>query len=264
MSGFEARLERLELKYLIDELAAERIRRDVALYCEPDSHSARGGSGGARGYAISSLYLDSPGLAFHHAKERGDPERLKLRVRTYGGDSPAILEIKRRHADVIDKRRAGVPRNEVEQIVDGFPPAGDADLPTRRLAQQFARLVAEHGAAPCLRVRYRREAWVSNVDDYARVTFDRRIEAKRTTRWSRTGDPGPWCAFDDHWASAQGQANVVLELKCHSSVPLWITDLVRRHRLKRTSFSKYSIGIVLTDREAGLDSLLRRSAKVMR
>jgi hypothetical protein len=264
MSGFDIRLERLELKYLIDERTAERIRREIEPYCRPDRHSIATSSIEAeRGYGISSLYLDSPGLAFHRAKERGDPERLKLRVRTYDAGGPAVLEIKRRSADMIHKQRARVARGEVERAVQGFPLEGTTDPDASRCAECFARLCAEHGADPSLHVRYRREAWVSDVDDYARVTFDRHIQAKRAVDWSLVGGPDGWSAFDHHWLPEQRISNVVLELKCHSAVPFWITDLVRRHMLKRRSFSKYSIGIQVTGLEEGLDSLMRRSARVM-
>jgi hypothetical protein len=40
MSGFVARLERLELKNLIDELAAERMRCAIGVRCRPDPHNA--------------------------------------------------------------------------------------------------------------------------------------------------------------------------------------------------------------------------------
>ena len=263
MSAFEARLERLELKYLVDERTAEGVRRDIAGYCRADAHSEAARSLGESGYAITSLYLDSPGLAFHRAKERGDSDRLKLRVRTYDESSPAVLEIKRRCADVIDKSRALVPRDQVEHIASAGLVPDDLQTSDTRMAEAFAMLAARHGAEPSLRVRYLREAYVSEVDDYARITFDRRIEAQRATSWALQSGRDRWSAFDDHWQPDQRISNVVLEIKCHASVPFWVTDLIRRHRLRRCSFSKYSIGIHITDHERGFGSMMRRSAKVM-
>ncbi len=263
MSGYDARLERLELKYLVDEATAARIRADIAPYCRPDRHYADARDAGAAGYPITSLYLDSPGLAFHRAKERGDAERVKLRVRTYDAASNAMLEIKRRSSDVIDKTRARVPRTHVQGVAHGVAIDDDASTANARSADEFAALALRHGAEPSLRVRYLREAWVSDVDDYARITFDRCIEAQRASTWALEAGHDRWIAFDDHWRPDQRGATVVLEIKCHCTVPAWITELIQRHRLRRTSFSKYSIGIDLSRRERGFDTLMRRSARVM-
>jgi len=263
MNGFEARLERLELKYLVNERTAARLRTEIAPYCQPDPHFEAARAEGHVGYPIASLYLDSPGLAFHRAKERGDAERVKLRVRTYERASYAVLEIKRRSSDVIDKSRARVDRRRVEAVVYGEPAGWGDDATNERSAEEFASLALSHGAEPALRIRYLREAYASTVDDYARITFDRCIEAQRASTWALASGDDHWVAFDDHWRPEQRDANVVLEIKCHCMVPTWITDVIQRHRLRRTSFSKYSIGIDITDRARGLGGLMRRSARVM-
>lgn len=83
MTATQLNFERLELKYLIDEVVADRIRRQVSGVCSADRRRTPGRRAGSKGYATNSLYLDSPGLAFHEAKERSDLGRVKLRVRAY-------------------------------------------------------------------------------------------------------------------------------------------------------------------------------------
>lgn len=263
MSRFESRFERLELKYLIDEATAERVRRDIEPYCAPDPHNEPGPDRRPRGYRVTSLYLDSPGLALHHAKERGDPERIKLRVRSYRGSPIAVLERKRRVADVIDKTRAVVRREEARAAALGrYEHMADEGPEEARFLDLFAGDVARVGAEPTLLVSYEREAYASCVDHYARVTFDRHIQATRADGWGLDETDGPHTVhFDDYWSRAGADRRVVLELKCQSCVPWWITELVRRHALKRQSFSKYSVGIYLTGLEAGEDLLARRSAR---
>ena len=264
MSGFEARFERLELKYLIDELTAERIHDQILPYCHADIHNpVTRGCYEERGYGISSLYLDSPSLAFHRAKERGDPDRLKLRVRTYDSSQFAMLELKRKTSDVIAKTRVAVDRSAVESAISGLAkPRGDTDESQRHL-DRFVFTAVHAGAEPTLHVRYRREAYVSNVDDYARVTFDRGIRAQRASGWDLDPDPYDWSDFDDAWRLEFRATPVVLELKCHAQVPCWLTDLIRANDLERRSFSKYSIGIHLTSLRAGADAIPTRSARVM-
>lgn len=262
MSSFESRFERLELKYLIDEATAARLRRDVEPFCAPDPHNPST-PGGPRGYEISSLYLDSPSLAFFHAKERGDADRVKLRVRTYGNSPQAVLERKRRVADVIDKTRAAVDRKDAERASLGLIDLGPDHHEATRFLSGFALLVARAGAEPTLLLRYEREAYSSDVDHYARVTFDRRIEARRSRTWDHDPPTGRWTRFDDHWRREEEHRRVVLELKCQSCIPWWLTELVRKHALKQQSFSKYAIGIHLTAREDGADLIARRSARRM-
>jgi len=267
LAGFEAKLQRLELKYLIDEPTVDRIRRDLELYCDPDEHNpARSGYYRRRdplGYEVYSLYLDSPNLAFHRAKMRGDPERFKLRIRTYSKHSPALLELKRKVSDVIDKTRVLVDRKQAEEAAAGLAAPMEDGLQARYSLNEFSRIVAESGAGPTLHVRYQREAYASVVDDYARVCFDRRIGAQRTGSWDLDPDPYEWREFDHCWRPELADRSVVLELKCQSTVPPWLSDLVRRHSLGRTSFSKYSTGIHLTRRINGERRRPARDAKVM-
>jgi hypothetical protein len=115
-----------------------------------------------------------------------------------------------------------------------------------------------------LYVRYRREAYTSIVDDYARVCFDRGIGAQRTESWDLDPDPYGWCEFAHYWQPELANRSVVLELKCQSTIPPWLSDLVRRHSLNRTSFSKYSTGIHVTGRVDGERRRPMRDARVMR
>jgi SPX domain protein involved in polyphosphate accumulation len=254
MAEPQTRFERLELKYLIDESTVERIRAEIEAHCAADPYStgsAPDRPGGA-GYTIHSLYLDSPALAFYQAKLRGDPERIKLRVRTYSDTSPATLEIKRRHSSVIRKTRAVVDRRFVEAAANGFlppTPVADSQLPFLR---DFAYTFAGSGAGPTLNVAYEREAYVSLVDAYARITFDRHIRVRRTSDWELCPGHDDWYSFDDHWRTDHPTLPVVLEIKCETSrVPCWVIDLIRRNELCETSFSKYSIGIALTQWRCG-------------
>ena len=250
---FIARFERLELKFLVDDCTAERVRCQLVPYCVADencSPAARGRRGRA-GYEIDSLYLDSQALAFHEAKERGDPNRVKLRVRTYGPQSPGVLEIKRRRSNIIDKTRAVVEREFVEAAACGRLDLTGYCERDQRYLRDFSHVLLTAGAEPKLTVRYEREAFESVVDGYARVTFDRNIKARRTRDWVLNPDADGWCAFDDHWGTSHRFPPTLMEIKCDSWIPAWVSDIVQRNELLQTGFSKYSIGIELTNREMG-------------
>lgn len=255
---FQSRFERLELKFLVDEIVADRIRSQIRAYCVPDRHSAECRRSGSHGYVINSLYLDTPALAFHAAKERGDAERIKLRVRTYSPDSRASLEIKRRRSNVIDKRRVAVDQARVAEAARGRSDLGQG-RDGASVIEDFAHTLAASGAHPRLSVRYEREAYESQVDPYARVTFDRNIRVRPTDRWDLFPNERGWCHIDEHWRTAFPTQPAVLELKCETAVPLWMSDLIRQNQLHQTSFSKYSVGICLTHRLVGGDVKTSRS-----
>ena len=188
---------------------------------------------------------------------------MKLRVRSYGPGSMAVLECKRRVSDVIDKTRATVDRKDVERAAAGGVDLGPHQPETGRFLNDFARHVACAGAEPTLLIRYQREAWVSEFDHYARVTFDRSIEACRTREWNLDSKQEGWVSFDDSWERSESRRSVVVELKCQAQVPWWMTALIQKYSLDRQSFSKYSIGIHLTGVAQGQDLMGRRSARWM-
>ena len=232
------RIERREYKYLVDEALADRIRDGVIPFCTLDPHAA---SAPGRRYTIESLYLDTPDLALYRANDVELAERFKLRVRRYpdAPGSPYFLEVKTRHHDTIVKSRAMVGADWAPLISDPFVP--------RRLlghtpaVERFVAHVHLIGARPTALVRYTREAWASSVDDYARVTFDRRIEGQLAApdAWRFEADPRAFRACDDATAARDVDTRVIVELKFTARVPRWMMSIVERLGLQRRSFSKY-------------------------
>ncbi len=264
---FETRFERLEFKYLVDESTAAAVRRAILPYCRPDPYgvSANGtGASATRGYPVLSLYLDTPGLAFYRAKERGDAERMKLRIRRYRGLDGFCLEEKRRSADVVQKTRALVAEGPLRDSCHGLAKLHRDAPDARRFVERFARLVLATGAEPALRVRYEREAYASEVDAHARLTFDRDVAFQRVAAWELDGGPRAWCDLESFLVAGAPRPLVILEIKCATLVPGWLPDVIRSCDLRRASVSKYSLGISLTRRLDGAPSQSERSRGVLR
>lgn len=239
-----ARFERLELKYVIDELRARTILSDILPYCRPDLHNPQ--EPGV-GYEIFSLYLETSSHTFYHAKMRNEPDRIKLRARTYSSTSPVHLEVKRKCGEVIEKTRAAVVRRTSHEAVRGLATPID-DTPTQReYAERFAFFSTLTGAQPMLLVRYDREAYVSSVDRYARVTFDRHVVAQRVHGWDLVGLESAWTSVAGRWFWAGMYSPVLLELKCETVMPHWMSKLIQRHQLRAVGFSKYSRGLEVSE-----------------
>ena len=257
MSESSNRLARLEFKYLIDEATAARVCRDLEPYCSLDAHAAnadRGTHSPASSYPVRSLYLDTPVFAFHRAKERGDSERFKLRVRGYDGRKVLYLEIKHRSADFVYKQRIAIDSRNLAEAGHEIGKLDEETPQGRRVAEEFGRRVLSTAASPKLLVRYDRVAYASDVDHYARVTFDRNIEFQQTERWDLESQHGVWSDLQRHLIEEAPNPLVIMEIKTGASVPHWLINIVRRHGLRRTSVSKYSLGVYLTYRFRYLSS----------
>lgn len=227
---------RYEFKYLVPVSMLPALREALAATCALDPYAVRAPE---NRYHIHSLYLDSTTLAFHRAKVDRQPRRLKLRVRYYP-DAPeagAFLEIKRRIQDIIVKRRVRVPAEGwAERILERPEELGPVE-------EDFRTVLLLHDARPTTLVRYAREAWVSEVDDYARVTFDSALEYQPHPDWELDDDPGDWRSADDPATLGVPRSDVIVEMKFAEQIPSWMAAFGRRFDLARRGFSKYCSSI---------------------
>lgn len=225
-------LERRELKYRITPEQVAPIRAALERYCEPDRDARDGG------YLLSSLYFDTPRLRCYREYRDRQPNRFKLRVRRYEGPTH-FIEQKARFGDVFRKIRVRLP--------EGTWPDAFRDprlLPDHRGFQLFVNRILGRGLRPTVLTRYRREAWSSRVDEYARVTFDHQLEAALPDDETVPVADGPrWRPMDHTGRFGIGRPGLILELKCLRHVPLWMMDLLQRFGLQRQGFSKYAAAI---------------------
>ena len=108
-----------------------------------------------------------------------------------------LVEIKVKVGDIVAKARARVPR---EDWSARLRPTSTEGLGAAE--RDFTSLLERHGARPTLLARYHREAWVSSVDHYARVTFDRRLLYQACAQHDLRGEQRGWRSSDDGcWSS---------------------------------------------------------------
>ena len=233
-------IERREYKYLIDRADVPRIRTAMRPYCSLDKYGQ--GTPDNR-YMIESLYFDTPKFMLFQMNEHEAIDRYKLRIRRYpqAPRSPFFLEVKRRVHDVIIKTRAQLrPGTDWAALLsDPFVP--EALLKTERALERFFVSLHMIGAQPTELVRYLREAWVSDIDDYARITFDTEIESQSVAydHWSFDSDPRKWHWHDASRTNDSARSPIVLEVKFTSQVPTWLVALIDNLGLTRRAFSKY-------------------------
>lgn len=176
----ESVIERHEAKYIIPPHLVAKIREYIRPFCDPDPN----GIGTPPEYTITTLQLDAPNYALHHAKENEALNRFKLRVRTYGdpGEAPVFMEVKRKIRGAVIKSRTRIPFEAwSEQLIK------DPHLTLRFRSDKeelgfldFVRLSRQIGAVPAVLIRYVRESYFGINDHYTRCQISpRRI--KQTT-----------------------------------------------------------------------------------
>lgn len=240
MSSDKMQASRFEMKYVISEDKALRVRDYVRSFLELDENCCGHGD---YSYPVHSVYFDSDLMKTYWDTINGNKNRFKLRVRFYNDDpeTPVFLEIKRRMDNCIMKQRAGVRREAVYMIMNGQLPPPDLMVnPTPKslvAMQNFWRSVQELEAKPKLHVFYRREAYMPLVDNSARLTMDRLVQTEP--------DPTARMCTTMHKPMLVWGHAVVLELKFTDRYPKWFRDLVCTFDLKQCGAAKYADGVAL-------------------
>ena len=228
---------RFELKYLITEQTAAKVRDFVRCYLAMDEF----GVGRPNySYPVHSLYLDSDSLEIYWRTVNGDKNRYKLRLRYYSDnpDTPVFFEIKRRMKDVILKQRGGVRHEAVPMLIEGHLPEPSMLLsqdPGSLVAvQRFQQLMFGLNAKPKSHIYYKREAYVADNDE-VRVTMDRDVYSEAnlssTIKVKMTNPVHSYKGF------------VILELKFTNRFPNWFRELVRVAGTMQCGAAKYLSGV---------------------
>lgn len=249
-------IERHELKYAIPLRYVEPICRFIEPYCELDYHSSIAAD---NYYLINSLYFDTRGLEFLRQRIYGKDGRFNMRVRCYGeqGEAPYYLEIKRKNGFIGKKFRATASADEWPAIVvdPGYRVPAEDSGKNRDNKEFFLRMATSYAIEPKLLTQYRRRAFVSNVDDYARLTLDVSMKYRAQEHYSLLPDSG-MISYDNETIFAREMvcdAAVILELKCNiGQVPTWMLDLIAHFDLKQQGFSKYMNSFMVSYLEDGL------------
>ncbi|MGC4114741.1 MAG: polyphosphate polymerase domain-containing protein [Myxococcales bacterium] len=204
--------DRHELKFIIPEHQVDSVRAAIRPFCDLDHHCQTAPD---HQYVIESLYLDTPRRDLYRVSRERRASRFKLRVRRYGTKSDRVFfEVKNKDRGMIRKLRAKVPVEGWADRLEGAyaQDAGAAEVDFRARTDRYL-------LRPTVLVRYEREAYVSLVDDYARVTFDRRVVCQPHETFDFEADPSSWRSIDHGLALKRVRAGVVLELEVHRRRP---------------------------------------------
>ena len=223
---------RHEIKYLVSERDRSRLQRYVARHTDRDAHANSEGV-----YTVRSIYLDTSRGAMYETKLEGVRKRLKVRVRGYNDvdlSSTVTLELKEKHGSVSRKRRARTTLQEAIRWLGEGPngmPFAESDFEAARRFRYFTR---RHALKPVVLVAYEREPFVGLHDPTLRVTFDRSLRGRFTSRLDRLGAEAPAYVYDRHF---------ILEVKFDYHYPTWLKPALAELGVQKKALSKYVLTV---------------------
>ena len=156
-------ISRIEQKYPVTLAQAESIRRRLTLFAQEDPHN------GTDGYWVRSVYFDTPDDRDHRDKRNGESCRQKVRLRVYGEEKTAKLELKEKLGAYQRKRSLTLNEAQAEAALRGdYGFLRDLEA---GFAGELYLLLVTQCYRPKVLVSYRRRAYCVPENDI-RITFD--------------------------------------------------------------------------------------------
>ena len=213
-------MQRRELKYVLTREQTALLRQAMAGHMEPDQFGRT---------TIASLYYDTPDYRLIRASLEKPDFKEKLRLRSYGratDSSPVFLELKRKTQGIVYKRRVRTTLDGAARFLRRETDGPDDS----QISRELAAFRNYYGSLrPSCMIIYDRTAYVEPEGEL-RLTIDEnpryRVHDLDLTR------PMDGTPLLDEGCS-------ILEIKVQQAMPLWLTDILSRGKIYKTSFSKY-------------------------
>lgn len=213
--------KRYEFKYMINNEQRAKIIESISPYMQPDKYGHT---------TIRNIYFDTESYLLIRRSIEKPVYKEKLRIRSYSKtniDSKVFVELKKKYKSVVYKRRVVLPQNEAMAWVFGETDCRKSSQITNEINYfiNFYKVLR-----PAVFLSYERDAYTAcNGSDF-RITFDRNILCRR--------DNFSLCE-EAYGTPILPKDMSVMEIKCSGGIPLWMTEILTRERIYKTSFSKY-------------------------
>lgn len=217
---------RTEKKYPVSPVVAGQIAARLSYVLKLDPNCREG-----KPYLIKSVYFDSLYDRDYYEKDSGLEMRKKIRLRTYGKDSPIKLEWKQKQGTKQRKLSLMIRRAHAEEILKGDYRClleYEGELP-----KQFYATMTEQVYLPRCMVQYQRLAYMLPTNDI-RITLDSSIS-------SQEGNMNLW---DENLSvyPVSPVGKTVLEVKYNHFLLDYVKTALSGYELTETANSKYTAG----------------------
>lgn len=221
--------DRIEKKYLITATEKKKFLKVIRKYMKPDSYHKS---------EVLNLYFDNDNYDLIIQSIDRSEFKEKLRARSYGGYDRVFLEIKTKikgqDANVGYKRRVMVTHKDFSELISGKTTL--AELSTRsiensndfQIAREVDYLIEHFNLKPKILITYSRESYKG--EDELRITFDENLKY-RNQNLSFIKGKRDKIYFKD-------KRNIIMEVKAHGVIPLWLVQLMSEAKIYPQQFSK--------------------------
>lgn len=218
---YQTVFKRYEIKFLLTREQKEKIVKAMKPYMALDKYGRT---------TIRNIYFDTDNFRLiRHSIEKPNYKE-KLRIRSYdkaGADSPVFVELKKKYDSVVYKRRISMAQEKAMKWVEGEKTCGNST----QISEEIDYFLSYYQTLrPTVFLSYEREAYYSLCGDDFRITFDENILCRQEDLSLES----------DVWGVPILENNmVVMEVKCSKGIPLWLTQVLSKEHIYKTSFSKY-------------------------
>lgn len=219
--AFQAVFKRYELKYLLTTAQKELVLTAMAPYMQMDQYGKT---------TIRNLYYDTENYRLIRHSIEKPAYKEKLRIRSYkqihtGGT--VFAELKKKYDGIVYKRRLALPNQAALAWMSGEAHCGQHS----QIANEIDYLLKLYGPLqPSVFLSYEREAYYCKDGSDFRVTFDDNILCRQSDLSLEAAAYG---------TRILPEGMVLMEIKCSGGIPLWMTQVLSREKIYKTSFSKY-------------------------
>ena len=219
--AFQSVFKRYELKYLLTTEQKGIMLAAMAPYMKLDKYGRT---------TIRNLYYDTDTyLLIRHSIDK-PAYKEKLRIRSYSRasvDSGVFVELKKKYDGVVYKRRLSLPNSDATRWLSGEK---HCNLNTQ-IADEIDYFMELYGTLhPTVFLSYEREAYYSKDGSDFRVTFDDNILCRQKELSLES---------DVYGTPILPEGKVLMEIKCSGGIPMWMTQVLSKEKIYKTSYSKY-------------------------
>lgn len=220
--GYQSVFQRYELKYLLTRAQQETVIREMEDHMVLDQYGKT---------VIRNVYYDTDRYLLIRRSMEKPVYKEKLRLRSYAQvapGTPVFVELKKKYNSVVYKRRLSAGEQQAMRWLRGEA----SFVPDSQISREINYFRDFYGSLhPVVFLSYQRHAYYAKDGSDFRVTFDEEILC-RETDLSLTAPV--------YGTSVLPEDKVLMEIKCAGGIPLWMTKILSREKIYKTSFSKYA------------------------